>query len=119
GDDGDDGDDGDGGDDPILPLVKVHKIRYQAVKRGRDLQVKVQIRNEEGIRLDGTQVTINLVGPRGDYGDATTSTNRKGLAKFRLRKARRGTYFTTVLDVVVEGYRFDPDDPKNFYANDF
>ena len=113
------GGDGGGGGDPATEIIKVQRIEYRSLRRGRDLQIRVYVVDGDGQRLSGANVTINLYGPYGDYGNATGTTNSKGIVKYRLRYADRGTYLTSVLNMALEGYEWDPDDPNNYYIGDF
>jgi subtilisin family serine protease len=115
------GDSGGGGPvDPPSGVIQVDSITYAATgRRGRDLSITVAVVDGSGAPRSGAAVLLNLQGPGGDYGTASGTTAADGTVRFRLSRATRGTYTSTVVDLSLTGYTWDPADPNNTYTGNY
>ncbi len=113
------GSDGGGGDPPPADIAHVQSITYRKASRNRDLIVTIKVvdASNGNASVSGAAVSISLrhVDSGTVYGPVNGTTNSRGQVRFRLRRAAKGTYTTTVNDVNAAPLEWDGETPSNSY----
>lgn len=102
---------------PAIIGMKVKSITYAAVgAKKADLQVTVTIVDQNGTAVSGAAVSaaIKCSTVSTTYG-GTATTNAKGQVVYKISKAPKGTWTTTVSNVTKSGYQWDQSSPANSY----
>ena len=67
----------------------------------------VNVRNQAHLAAEGATVFATWTFPDGSTQDVESVTSSSGQVTFRVNDGKKGTYTLTVVDVVLDGHRFD------------
>ncbi len=92
------------------PTIRVKDIlmSYKALKGTYQVQTQVYVVDDAGKAVQGVAVTVETRLPDGSTVHKTANTDKKGKAKFTVQSSQRGTYVSTVVDMVKDGYVYNP-----------
>jgi hypothetical protein len=85
----------------------VDSIRF--VNSRNSLSIEVKVVTASGV-LSGAKIGLELQCSNGGVWDLSGTTNRRGLAKFKLVKAPAGDYWATLASLTYDGFRWDAAD---------
>ena len=93
---------------PELRTYVSHTSLYALKEKGKyKIWGWVTVRNQAHVGAEGATVFATWTFPDGSTQDVEGVTSSSGQVTFRVNDGKKGTYALTVVDVVLDGHRFD------------
>ena len=100
-------------------MMTVASIDYSGSggkRRDRNLVIEVRVVDEFGMAVPNAVVDLEAFLDGNLFDRRTASTGSRGVAKFNVRKAPRGTWNSVIKSVVADGFEWDTKFPVNSYT---